>query len=147
MAQNVLGSSVRWRIGSSAPSTGERRYTVSNNLNLRRVRRNLQAERVRLLERIAAETEKLSQPADATPEDGDRARLIETHELQSTLLAQTQQHFDQVEAALNRLNQGTYGLCTVCSQPINPERLSALPYVATCFNCQAQQENAPGGIR
>ena len=120
---------------------------MSTTLNLRRVRRNLQAERVRLLERIAAETEGLSQPVDSTPEEGDRARLIETHELQSSLLAQTQQHFEQVEAALKRLSQGTYGLCAVCGQPINPERLSALPYVATCFNCQAQQENAPGGIR
>jgi DnaK suppressor protein len=65
--------------------------------------------------------------------------------LQSNLLAQTQHHLDQVQAALQRLNQGTYGLCAVCSQPINPERLSALPYVTTCIQCQAQQEHVPGG--
>jgi DnaK suppressor protein len=42
----------------------------------------------------------------------------------------------QVDDALGRLDDGTYGQCLRCGQPINPERLGAFPYVAYCIECQ-----------
>ncbi len=41
----------------------------------------------------------------------------------------------QVEDALERLAGGTYGTCRNCGRPIAPERLEALPWVATCIAC------------
>jgi len=41
-----------------------------------------------------------------------------------------------VEAALARLDAGSYGRCTSCGQPIGPERLEALPSAALCIDCQ-----------
>ena len=41
-----------------------------------------------------------------------------------------------VEAALARLDAGTYGTCADCRRPIAPERLGALPWAALCIDCQ-----------
>jgi len=38
----------------------------------------------------------------------------------------------EIEAALNRLDDGTYGLCTACGKPIEPERLEYLPWATQC---------------
>lgn len=46
------------------------------------------------------------------------------------------QHLAQVEAAIARLDDGSYGSCTRCTRPIAPERLEALPWAALCIDCQ-----------
>ena len=48
----------------------------------------------------------------------------------------------QIEAALQRLDAGTYGVCERCGQPIPPRRLEALPYATLCVACQALEERA-----
>ncbi len=48
----------------------------------------------------------------------------------------------QVEAALRRLDEGTYGICQNCGREINPERLEALPYTAYCIECASQIQAA-----
>ena len=41
----------------------------------------------------------------------------------------------QVNAAISRIENGNYGVCTQCDASIASARLSALPYVQTCINC------------
>jgi len=41
-----------------------------------------------------------------------------------------------VEAAITRLDDGSYGTCVRCGRPIAPERLDALPWAAHCIECQ-----------
>ena len=43
----------------------------------------------------------------------------------------------QVERALQKIDDGTYGLCDNCGQPINPARLEALPQANLCVDCKA----------
>ena len=52
------------------------------------------------------------------------------------LRERNEQHLAQVEAALARLDAGTYGGCTNCGRPIAPERLEAIPWAAFCIDCQ-----------
>lgn len=47
-----------------------------------------------------------------------------------------EQHLRSVDAALARLDAGTYGQCTSCRKPIAVERLAALPWAALCIDCQ-----------
>ncbi|HEX5825187.1 MAG TPA: TraR/DksA C4-type zinc finger protein [Candidatus Limnocylindrales bacterium] len=47
-----------------------------------------------------------------------------------------EQHLEAVEAALARLDAGTFGTCVRCGRPIAPERLDALPWAAHCIECQ-----------
>jgi DnaK suppressor protein len=46
------------------------------------------------------------------------------------------QHLAQVEAALARLDDGTFGRCARCRRKIAPARLEALPWAAHCIDCQ-----------
>lgn len=53
----------------------------------------------------------------------------------------------QVEHALHKFDDGNYGLCENCGQPIDPARLEALPWANLCLNCQALQERQKGVAR
>ena len=46
------------------------------------------------------------------------------------------QQLELVEAALARIDAGTFGTCTNCGKPIATERLEALPWAAWCIDCQ-----------
>jgi DnaK suppressor protein len=46
------------------------------------------------------------------------------------------QHLAQVDAALARLDDGTFGVCLRCGREIAPGRLEALPWAAHCIDCQ-----------
>ena len=52
------------------------------------------------------------------------------------LRERNQQHLAEVEAALGRLDDGTYGTCVECGHPIASERLEALPWASHCIGCQ-----------
>ena len=45
-------------------------------------------------------------------------------------------HLELVDAALQRLDEGTFGACRRCGDPIAPARLEALPWAAYCIDCQ-----------
>lgn len=47
---------------------------------------------------------------------------------------------NRLSAALDRLNEGDYGTCLECGEPISPARLRALPEVQTCVRCQDRIE-------
>ncbi|MDZ7343590.1 MAG: TraR/DksA C4-type zinc finger protein, partial [candidate division KSB1 bacterium] len=51
-------------------------------------------------------------------------------------------HIDQ---ALDRVEGGSYGFCQNCGQPINRERLEAVPHARLCITCKANEEKNPFG--
>jgi RNA polymerase-binding transcription factor DksA len=53
----------------------------------------------------------------------------------SALLAHAKQRLADLDAALQRLQSGAYGVCGRCGQPIGSERLEALPTTVTCIRC------------
>ena len=53
------------------------------------------------------------------------------------LVRQAQHHLEEIDAALRRLDAGTYGTCEVCGTPIGEERLEARPAARVCILCAA----------
>ncbi len=51
------------------------------------------------------------------------------------LLADARVSIQEVQQALERLDNGTYGECGKCGEPINSARLEALPAASLCINC------------
>jgi DnaK suppressor protein len=47
---------------------------------------------------------------------------------------------EEIQVALARLDEGTYGACERCGEPINPARLEALPTARRCVPCQEEVE-------
>nr|WSX74982.1 TraR/DksA C4-type zinc finger protein [Streptomyces sp. NBC_00899] len=54
-----------------------------------------------------------------------------------SLLAQAREQLTALDRAVERLEQGGYGRCEVCGEPIPAERLQVLPAVTTCVRCAA----------
>ena len=53
----------------------------------------------------------------------------------------------KIEEALRRIQEGTYGACAECGDPIKTERLEALPFADLCVGCQEKEERMGGGRR
>jgi DnaK suppressor protein len=47
-----------------------------------------------------------------------------------------------IEAALKRIDDGDYGLCRVCDEPINPKRLEFDPTALRCIECESKREGS-----
>ena len=65
-------------------------------------------------------------------------------ELTLTLLGSDKDTLDQVEAAIQRIENGGYGRCKECGEQIPENRLDAVPYAAECERCASQQEGGHG---
>jgi DnaK suppressor protein len=46
----------------------------------------------------------------------------------------------QVQAALERIHDGEFGICLDCEEPISPKRLAAVPWAAYCLHCQESHD-------
>ena len=57
-----------------------------------------------------------------------------------SLLGSENDTLDQIEAAIERIEDGSYGRCEECGGKIPKSRLEALPYAALCVCCDSQQE-------
>ena len=57
-----------------------------------------------------------------------------------SILEQVEAELADVEHALRRLDEGTYGMCEVCGKPIPEERLEAMPATRFCLEHQAEAE-------
>jgi DnaK suppressor protein len=64
-------------------------------------------------------------------------------ELDDTVVQQADEEIKEVEAALNRLSQGTFGVCEVCGKPIPDARLEVSPAARYCIDDQARVEREP----
>jgi DnaK suppressor protein len=71
----------------------------------------------------------------------DDATEVFARERDLALRSNTRDLLAQVDAAIKRMNEGRYGICARCSQPIPPDRLEALPYAIYCITCQSQVEH------
>lgn len=75
--------------------------------------------------------------------DGD-----ETDEIQGNMLLEMSKQLStrnsikisQIDAALKRIEDGTYGLCQDCEEPILEKRLLSNPYFQTCISCAEERE-------
>ena len=66
---------------------------------------------------------------------GDTATVTYDRELDYTLEENSEQVLADIEAALQRIEDGTYGICTNCGKQIPLDRLEARPWATTCIDC------------
>ena len=65
---------------------------------------------------------------------GDAAAVTLDREIDYTLEENSGQVLVEIDAALKRIDEGTYGTCTVCGKEIAPERLEAYPWASLCID-------------
>ncbi len=71
----------------------------------------------------------------------DLASEERTRELDLLMGDRERQKLQQIDNAFVRLEEGTYGFCEECGEPINPKRLRAVPFARSCVDCQQDKEN------
>lgn len=104
-------------------------------LDLAAMRTDLLDERQRALDEL---DETVQTPGQMTyGSQAASASQVFAQQRDLALRDRSQAQLSLVDAALARLDAGTFGTCLRCGQPIAPARLEALPWAAQCIACQA----------
>jgi DnaK suppressor protein len=96
--------------------------------------------------RDAGRTQESEAGGDNTPlsEAADAAQVIEERENTMQVLDWLVDRSESLNRALRRLDEGTYGICESCGNPIPPKRLLARPEATMCLDCQAESDRRQG---
>ena len=112
-------------------------------MNIEHVRERLLARREELRAReVRANAGLREQPDLSTADEGDVSNQSERNGLLTALSRAADTELKQVEGALQRIQDGSYEACAVCGEPIEPQRLEAVPYTSRCIHCAAIGSNA-----
>lgn len=96
-------------------------------------RRVLEARLEELRARLVRIEEELDQPHD--PDFSDQAIEREDEEVLERFGRSGQAEIVQIERALKRIDDGSYGVCASCGEAISEERLDLLPFTPVCRAC------------
>jgi RNA polymerase-binding transcription factor DksA len=115
-------------------------------------RERLTAERDRLIQvrdaasRLSTSATEASQRELSTADQHPAEQATETleRELDLGVLQSVESALIEVQAALERLEAGTYGICEICGKPIAEERLKAMPAARYCLEDQAKLKRRNG---
>jgi RNA polymerase-binding protein DksA len=73
---------------------------------------------------------------------GETATATLNREIDYTLGENSEQVLGEIDAALRRIEEGTYGTCASCGQEIPRERLEVYPWASLCIDCRRKAERA-----
>ena len=107
------------------------------HVNIERIADKLTHRRqqiVEFLKRLDDETQELE--TDSVQDIGDRSVLSMSKESLFERTSQQRIVLRMVEAALARISDGSFGVCTSCGDDISGRRLEALPWTQYCLRCQ-----------
>jgi DnaK suppressor protein len=82
----------------------------------------------------------MSDPIDTFPDPTDRATLETDRNFMLRIRDRERKLISKIKEALERIEDGTYGLCEACGEPIGEKRLLARPVTTLCIDCKARQE-------
>ena len=102
-------------------------------VDLERARASLLAERARLLTELG---EPIESPGQMTyGSQAAAASHVFEQQRDLALRDRSRVELQRIENALRKLDEGKYGTCESCGQPIAPERLEAIPWAPLCIDC------------
>src|SRR5690349_9626648 len=115
-------------------------------LDIQNIKERLEEKQKELRANIANLTE--AHPPVVTPEEASEGPqdfeevavdFLETHQEQA-IEVNEQALLTEVQDALKRIDEETYGRCVVCSEPIPKRRLEAIPWASRCVKHEAELE-------
>lgn len=109
-------------------------------------RKRLEAERDRTLAELKRQRSYLeievAPVIDGGEDSVDGAADVYEREKTLAIIQTLEKKLASIERALRVAEKGQYGICEVCSQPIDPDRLAIVPQATTCVRCQEKLERA-----
>ena len=116
-------------------------------VDIEAARRRLESERARVLEarqHLIDDTSRSME--DAVDEDGNDSHMADSatetldREMELSIGDNADHLLGSIDSALARIDEGTYGKCERCGQPIAADRLEALPWATKCIECKRLEE-------
>src|SRR5438876_10678761 len=112
-----------------------------DNLRAKTYRDRLLMRREGLVGQVqAAEAYSSERDAEATQDPAEMAANAYTKELLMSMSTNDRQLLESIDSALERIEEGQYGKCVHCGQPIQEKRLEAVPWARHCLRCQDLNE-------
>ena len=97
------------------------------------------------LESLLAEANKtvsgMSGLKENMPDPADRATLESDRNFTLRIRDRERKLIGKIKEALERIENGTYGICDICEEEISEERLKARPVTTLCIDCKKKQED------
>ena len=115
-------------------------------VDVERFRKLLEEERRRVVDAIEYLHKENPGSIEDETEDQTQDNLADTatatldREIDYTLEENSEHVLEAIEAALKRIEDGTYGTCVNCGKPITEERLAAIPWATHCIDCKRLEE-------
>jgi DnaK suppressor protein len=111
-----------------------------NHRQLKKFERLLLERRRELLEEAERTVGGMTDSRDSFPDPTDRAALESDRNALLRIRDRERKLIAKIDDALQRINDGSYGLCESCGGPIALDRLNARPVTTLCIDCKADQE-------
>ncbi len=120
--------------------------------DLHRFKQRLQQRRQELIREIQADradagNKNFSTMTEQVRDPGDESLAIQLSDFNISSAEKQTAELRRIDAALQRIEEGTYGKCLDCGGEIPRERLEVYPTAERCTYCQMRWENAHGGGR
>lgn len=111
---------------------------IGDDENMEEYRTRLLEEKEHLLQQIERLREEVKVELEFEADEGDPE--LPEREKNLSLLATFEERLEEIELALEKLQEGDYGICKLCGQPIDPERLAIVPETQYCVPCKTKLE-------
>lgn len=114
-----------------------------NNSDVQRFERILKMrleQTIRSIDRLQDETRSIE--SDSPSDSADQCVMSVSKEALFHQSGERRVMVRRIEAALRRMQEGTFGICIACGDDINPRRLEALPWTQYCLDCQEDVERS-----
>ncbi len=116
-----------------SPSASERSFE--------QIKKDLETQRASLLSDAGLVQDlNTNQRGEAFPDLSDQASAEANQNFSLRLREREQKLLKKIEGALNRIANGTYGICELCEEEISMPRLKARPVTTFCIECKTKQE-------
>jgi DnaK suppressor protein len=102
---------------------------------LRKMRQDIQQKGESTIEDMTEDREIYADPADRASAESDRAFILRLRDRDRKLI-------QKIDQALDRIEEGSFGICDDCGEDISIARLKARPVTTLCIKCKSKQEQA-----
>jgi RNA polymerase-binding protein DksA len=109
---------------------------MEKQIDLAAMQKRLKKQQKVIDKRVNVEREKAAPGSVANPDRADLAYEYAYRARRLSMVEKLEDQLEDIDRALQRIEDGTYGQCTNCGNSILPERLEALPHAELCIDCQ-----------
>lgn len=127
--------------GPEQPASNMRAQKVMNKAQLKKFRELLEIKKEDILARAKQTlSEDMTLDQDDLPDEMDLASSEYLQSFTFRLRGREKVFLDKIQKALERIDDGTFGTCDECGEPITIKRLEARPETTLCIRCKEDQE-------